>query len=198
MTSYENELARQQLQVFRIGRNARLRARYDLSQPEYEAMFVRQKGVCAICHASPAPGRLLVVDHAHSWFRQVRGLLCQQCNLGLGRFRDYPALLYGAIRYLYDGWPMDDFLPIGAGVIETRDDGRRIYKHEEFWDLTWEQCGAIAADYQAAAEFAIAQAAGWEERLALQDQFPGSASPLEAMKRQSAADADSPTPEPEL
>jgi hypothetical protein len=50
---------------------------------------------CVICGAAEN----LVVDHCHST-GQVRGLLCQRCNMGLGHFRDDPDLLEFARIYL--------------------------------------------------------------------------------------------------
>lgn len=51
---------------------------------------------CAICGATD---RRLDLDHCHisgKW----RGLICQQCNVGLGMFGDDVARLTQAIRYL--------------------------------------------------------------------------------------------------
>lgn len=39
------------------------------------------------------------VDHEHSTGK-IRGLLCQECNTGLGKFRDNPLFLANAIKYL--------------------------------------------------------------------------------------------------
>ena len=41
----------------------------------------------------------LAVDHNHKTGR-VRGLLCGNCNTSLGGFKDNPALLNKAIRYI--------------------------------------------------------------------------------------------------
>jgi len=51
---------------------------------------------CVICGASET----LVVDHDHKT-GQIRGLLCNHCNRGLGHFRDDPVLLEFAAQYLY-------------------------------------------------------------------------------------------------
>ena len=51
---------------------------------------------CVICGDE---GKL-VVDHDHVT-GQVRGMLCNHCNRGLGHFRDDPTLLEFAAQYLY-------------------------------------------------------------------------------------------------
>lgn len=39
------------------------------------------------------------IDHDHETGK-VRGLLCQECNIGLGKFRDNTEYLLSAISYL--------------------------------------------------------------------------------------------------
>jgi len=67
---------------------AKLKNRYGISQKEYNDMFVSQNGNCASCgdHQSILP-RTLCVDHCHET-GMVRGLLCDGCNLSLGRIKD--------------------------------------------------------------------------------------------------------------
>lgn len=60
------------------------------------AALEKQK-LCAICHS--APRSRLHIDHNHKTGK-YRGLLCDNCNLGLGHFKDSPALLSKAINYL--------------------------------------------------------------------------------------------------
>jgi len=71
--------------------------KYGLSQEEYSAMLKAQNNCCAICvslfQSSPT------IDHDHKT-EKVRGLLCMNCNLGLGHFRDEPLYIASAIRYL--------------------------------------------------------------------------------------------------
>ncbi len=82
-------------------RNVRLIEAYGISQGEYEAMFERQHGECAICGSRHADrrGLRLHVDHDHAT-GVVRGLLCGSCNFGIGKFRDSDELLAKAIVYL--------------------------------------------------------------------------------------------------
>lgn len=51
---------------------------------------------CIICGSDEK----LVVDHDHST-GEVRGMLCNHCNRGLGHFRDDPLLLEFAAQYIY-------------------------------------------------------------------------------------------------
>jgi len=41
----------------------------------------------------------LDVDHCHTT-GEVRGLLCNRCNTGIGQFKDNPNILRSAARYL--------------------------------------------------------------------------------------------------
>lgn len=68
-------------------------------------MFDAQRGVCAICAdrekplASCMTPRPLVVDHDHET-GAVRGLLCNQCNRGIGMLGDSSTYLNRAAEYL--------------------------------------------------------------------------------------------------
>ncbi len=80
--------------------------RFTISRDQYERLFTRQRGKCAICGAEGKIGRpgRLAVDHIHGTER-VRGLLCHRCNTAIGLFRDDPVLLTKARRYLArKGW----------------------------------------------------------------------------------------------
>lgn len=77
-----------------------------LTPADYAALLHAQGGVCAICHcAEPMrhgkTGRAfeLAVDHDHQTGK-VRGLLCQACNTGIGKFEDSVNLLLSAVTYL--------------------------------------------------------------------------------------------------
>jgi Recombination endonuclease VII len=58
-------------------------------------MTDRQAGVCAICLAASAEH----VDHDHTT-GHVRGVLCFNCNVAIGQFKDDPWVLQRAIEYL--------------------------------------------------------------------------------------------------
>jgi hypothetical protein len=72
--------------------------RYGISAEDYEAMLVRQGGVCAMCGMEYHTGRLLCVDHDHATGK-VRGLLCIRCNAGLG-YIESAEWMEAAMRYL--------------------------------------------------------------------------------------------------
>jgi hypothetical protein len=78
-----------------LGRRDHLKRQYDLTEQEVDAMREAQGGVCAICRTAPA----MHVDHDHGT-GQVRGMLCFSCNAALGHFKDDPAVLRRAARYL--------------------------------------------------------------------------------------------------
>lgn len=69
--------------------------KYGLNIDTYNKMFDEQGGKCKICDR----GISLVVDHCHNTGK-IRGLLCNDCNVGLGTFKDNKELLLKAIGYL--------------------------------------------------------------------------------------------------
>lgn len=82
--------------------------RYGLTPEQFDAMLAEQRGVCAVCGTDdPGDGKAWRIDHDHrccpsgrSCGKCVRGLLCHQCNAGIGYLRDDPAVLAAAIDYL--------------------------------------------------------------------------------------------------
>ena len=83
-------------QKYKTGhKDAFLRRRYGITLNKLKEEKKRQKYLCAICGRK----KKLMVDHCHV-NKQFRGLLCHNCNCGLGQFKDNPALLEAAIAYL--------------------------------------------------------------------------------------------------
>jgi hypothetical protein len=72
---------------------------YGISQEQYDAMFAAQDGRCAICPSTGTVHGKLFVDHCHQT-DVVRGLLCGNCNSGIGQLGDDIERLKAAIRYL--------------------------------------------------------------------------------------------------
>ncbi len=69
-------------------RTCYLRWRFGITQEDYNEMFSRQNGVCAICgqpETAMRKGKLihLAIDHDHKT-GTVRELLCSKCNKALG------------------------------------------------------------------------------------------------------------------
>ncbi len=77
---------------------ARAAKRHGISIELYESLLELHKGCCAICGNVCATRRSLAVDHDHST-GQIRGLLCQKCNHGIGLFHDNPKRLREAAEY---------------------------------------------------------------------------------------------------
>lgn len=86
--------------------NSEIMKRYGIGLSDYNRMFDKQGGVCAICgkeetrvdHRTKKVSRL-AIDHDHAT-NKVRGLLCHGHNNSLGHFNDDPKLLTSAIAYL--------------------------------------------------------------------------------------------------
>jgi len=74
--------------------------KFGIGLNEYNQILFAQDGKCAICgkHHTEVKTRFCV-DHDHKT-GQVRGLLCKQCNFGIGMFRDNKEVLKNAIKYL--------------------------------------------------------------------------------------------------
>lgn len=92
-------IAKRKTAEFKINRRAwELRHDFGMTLDDYSRMLQQQSGVCGICKGR---GRrpFLSVDHDHAT-GAVRGLLCENCNLALGAFRDNIPLLTAAIEYL--------------------------------------------------------------------------------------------------
>ncbi len=75
-----------------------LKKRYGMTVEQWEKILADQSNGCAIC-GGPSGKREFSIDHDHHT-GLVRGLLCGNCNTGLGIFKDSVDLLDSASHYL--------------------------------------------------------------------------------------------------
>lgn len=81
-------------------REIHIQRKYGLSWDAYLMMLNNQNNKCFICdYEFGAKKGDCYVDHCHKT-NIVRGLLCQNCNTGLGNFRDNSERLIKAANYL--------------------------------------------------------------------------------------------------
>ncbi len=81
-----------------------LKRHYGVPHGTYARMLSEQAGKCAICQTTEPGGpakriRRFHIDHCHET-GQIRALLCESCNNGLGRFHDNPDTLRLAADYI--------------------------------------------------------------------------------------------------
>jgi len=99
-------------------RRFQLWSKYGLTEMDYELGVAACGGCCEIC-GEKVESRLYI-DHIHGT-KMVRGLLCKECNFGLGKFKDSPTLLRKAAEYLEKDegesrWPTGELLPVNLAV----------------------------------------------------------------------------------
>ena len=80
---------------------------FGLTPHDYDTILEKQGGVCAICNGPELTNSRFSIDHDHtccpgrkSCGHCVRGLLCRQCNTGIGSLGDSVETLAAAIAYL--------------------------------------------------------------------------------------------------
>jgi len=76
---------------------------YGITQREFDNILSSQNGACKICKIKLTLSGTSVtracIDHCHKT-NIVRGILCQQCNKGIGHFNDNPELMKAGADYL--------------------------------------------------------------------------------------------------
>jgi hypothetical protein len=82
-------------------RHYHLKQRYGIGAAEVEQILESQGWSCPIC-STPLTLKNAHVDHDHAT-GSVRGVLCFNCNGGLGQFRDDTRALIRAVAYLRSG-----------------------------------------------------------------------------------------------
>jgi hypothetical protein len=78
-----------------------LERKFNITLEDYDALLAQQGGKCAICKSEEPKGKRFSVDHNHAT-GEVRGLLCNPCNMGIGLLQDSPDVLESAKEYLLE------------------------------------------------------------------------------------------------
>jgi nitrate/TMAO reductase-like tetraheme cytochrome c subunit len=73
--------------------------KYGITQEIVDQILLEQNNKCYICSTDFTESVKLNIDHCHTTMK-VRGLLCVNCNLGIGHFKDNIELLQSAIEYI--------------------------------------------------------------------------------------------------
>lgn len=72
----------------------------DMSESKYKEILASQNNQCAICGKDANEFKTsLNVDHDYQT-EKIRGLLCTNCNMGLGHFKDSLSNLHRALMYI--------------------------------------------------------------------------------------------------
>jgi Autographiviridae endonuclease VII len=84
-------------------RNYHIKKTYGITTEQYEKMVSQRCGRCDICGREPNGTnhveQSLVIDHDHET-GAIRGLLCNNCNSGMGILGDTVEHLEAALQYL--------------------------------------------------------------------------------------------------
>jgi hypothetical protein len=81
-------------------RSADLKRTFGITLEDYKDKLQEQNNLCAICRRDNNYKRnYFEVDHCHKTGK-IRDLLCSQCNMGLGSFKDSPEIMKSAIDYI--------------------------------------------------------------------------------------------------
>lgn len=91
--------ARERITKFAIRRAQWLKRQYGLTESGFAELMARQDDCCAICRRPFRRLRDAHIDHCHL-MRKVRGVLCANCNVGLGHFGEDAEKLFNAVSYL--------------------------------------------------------------------------------------------------
>ncbi|WP_449481293.1 endonuclease VII domain-containing protein [Streptomyces avidinii] len=76
-------------------RAGHLKRKYGITEAERDQMIADQGGLCCICLRAPAAQ----VDHCHETGK-VRGVLCFNCNVGIGLLEEDPVRILRAAEYV--------------------------------------------------------------------------------------------------
>lgn len=88
----------------------------NITKEEYIKALKYKGDKCAICETPPKEGSVLCLDHDHKTMR-IRGFLCHDCNIGLGKFKDSTANLVLAVNYLRNCRETDILVPREINIL---------------------------------------------------------------------------------
>jgi hypothetical protein len=85
-------------------KNFKLKKAYGITLDQYNELLSSQNHKCAICYTESnrkyrGKIKAFAVDHCHTT-GTIRGLLCNDCNTGIGLLKDNVIFLESAINYL--------------------------------------------------------------------------------------------------
>lgn len=95
---------RKQYNAGPLRKNVKLKSLYGITLEQYRALEIQQQGECRICgnpetEVTNGKSQRLSVDHDHVT-GMVRGLICRNCNRGMGTLNDDPVYLRRCAEYL--------------------------------------------------------------------------------------------------
>lgn len=98
---YDAKRYKERRDIYRaMHRKNHLRRKFGIDERRYNELLDMQNGSCAICRKTcEDEGKRLAIDHDHKT-GEIRGLLCYNCNRGIGHLQDNITLLKNAIDYL--------------------------------------------------------------------------------------------------
>lgn len=88
----------QSVYCYKCQRGYWVKLKYGLTSEEYELMLEKQEYRCAVCRCTEN-GRTWHIDHCHNT-QLVRGILCDNCNRGLGHLKDDLEIVRRLVTYL--------------------------------------------------------------------------------------------------
>ena len=84
----------------KVWKNYQLKRDYGITLEQYDERLEQQNYSCLICGShKDLFSKDLAVDHCHSTGK-IRGLLCKNCNTGIGNFKDDVEIMKRAIEYI--------------------------------------------------------------------------------------------------
>lgn len=80
-------------------RRKMLKSKWGMEPADFDRMLAEQGGACAVCSGPTKAGHHYCIDHCHTTGK-IRGLLCHDCNMGIGKLGDTAASVAKALAYL--------------------------------------------------------------------------------------------------